>query len=438
MTPYKLGNIRLNGILGIDPDTEGLITQIEDALQEGVLPSESGVVISETIQSELDIELGHTLYLDEKPLIVVGILGDRATLGLKELDGSSFLPSKLVNIDPTGERPQIVTELCEPSEFVVVHYSTALGKALTGITRISVSVDSDFDTGAFAERLALERGYMAWSTSPEGIVLATLGSFFEGKGMPLIVPWAIVVLNVVITMLNSMFERREEIHILSSVGLNPAQIAAIFMSEAAIVGFTAGGLGYLSGLGVYKALSFFGLALEVRQKVSAFWSLASIGIAMTAVLMGAYAALRSSIVITPSLMRRWRMEKRDVKYFEPYEMTIPVRFLQAEKDGYYSFMLQALKRLENHPTRMTSSIKTKKLGDGGMRIDFIYRSPGSMTENFYTKNTIFIEKGVEKGEMGVRLKTSGDQDWAYAVGSLIRMISMRWSTTQKSPKISED
>jgi hypothetical protein len=438
MTPYKLGNIRLNGILGIDPDTEGLITQIEDALQEGVLPLESGVVISETIQSGLDIELGHTLYLDEKPLIVVGILGDRATLGLKELDGSSFLPSKLVNIDPTGERPQIVTELCEPSEFVVVHYSTALGKALTGITRISVSVDSDFDTGAFAERLALERGYMAWSTSPEGIVLATLGSFFEGKGMPLIVPWAIVVLNVVITMLNSMFERREEIHILSSVGLNPAQIAAIFMSEAAIVGFTAGGLGYLSGLGVYKALSFFGLALEVRQKVSAFWSLASIGIAMTAVLMGAYAALRSSIVITPSLMRRWRMEKRDVKYFEPYEMTIPVRFLQAETDGYYSFMLQALKRLENHPTRMTSSIKTKKLGDGGMRIDFIYRSPGSMTENFYTKNTIFIEKGVEKGEMGVRLKTSGDQDWAYAVGSLIRMISMRWSTTQKSPKVSED
>jgi hypothetical protein len=438
MTPYKVGSISLNGMLGVDPDTEGLITQIEDALQEGSLPSRTGIVISETIKSELDVELGYTLYLDETPLIVEGILDDGDTRDLKELDSSSFLPSKLVNIDPTGERPHIVTELCEPSEFVIVHYTTALSKALTGITRIAVSVDSGFDTGAFAERLALERGYMAWSTSPEGVHMATLGSFFEGKGMPLLVPWAIVVLNVVITMLNSMFERREEIHILSSVGLNPAQIAAIFMSEAAIVGFTAGGLGYLSGLGVYKALSFFGLALEVRQKISAFWSLASIGIAMSAVLMGAYAALRSSIVITPSLMRRWRMDKREVKYFEPYQMKIPVRFLYAEMDEYTDFVLNALKRLETHPTRMTSSIKTQQLGDRGMRIDFVYKSPGALAENFYTKNTLIIERGAEEGEMSVVLGSGGDQEWAYAVGSLIRMISMRWSMTQKNPEVGWD
>jgi hypothetical protein len=210
------------------------------------------------------------------------------------------------------------------------------------------------------------------------------------------------------------------------------------MSEAAIVGFTAGGLGYLSGLGVYKALSFFGLALEVRQKISAFWSLASIGIAMSAVLMGAYAALRSSIVITPSLMRRWRMDKREVKYFEPYQMKIPVRFLYAEMDEYTDFVLNALKRLETHPTRMTSSIKTQQLGDRGMRIDFVYKSPGALAENFYTKNTLIIERGAEEGEMSVVLGSGGDQEWAYAVGSLIRMISMRWSMTQKNPEVGWD
>jgi hypothetical protein len=308
--------------------------------------------------------------------------------------------------------------------------------ALTGITRIAASVGPGYDAGAFAERLALERGYLAWSSSPEGIHLASLGSFFEGKGMPLLVPWAIVVLNVVLTMLNSMFERREEIHILSSVGLNPAQIAAIFMSEAAIVGFTAGGLGYLGGLGVYKGLAFFGLALEVRQKVSAFWSLASIGIAMTAVLMGAYVALRSSIVITPSLMRRWKMDKSDVKFFEPYEMRVPVRFLPEEMGGYADYMLQALRRLKTHHTKSTSSIKTQDLDDGGMRIDFVYKSPGSIAENFFTKNTLLIEKG-EEDEMRVRLRCSADREWAYIVGSLIRMISMRWSTTKRMPMIDE-
>ncbi|MBC8223937.1 hypothetical protein H8E65_05065 [Candidatus Bathyarchaeota archaeon] len=431
--PYSLGGARVFGVLGIDPDQEKFITPIGDALQEGALPSTSGIVISEALKSELDVGLGYTLYLNDQPLIVEGVMDDRAIRALKEIDGSSYLPSKLVNTDPLGERPQIVVELCEPSEFVIVHYSTALSLALTGITRIAVSVGPGYDAGVFAERLALERGYLAWSSSPEGIHLASLGSFFEGKGMPLLVPWAIVVLNVVLTMLNSMFERREEIHILSSVGLNPAQIAAIFMSEAAIVGFAAGGLGYLGGLGVYKGLAFFGLALEVRQKVSAFWSLASIGIAMTAVFMGAYVALRSSIVITPSLMRRWRMEKSDVKYFEPFEMRVPVRFLQAEMGGYADYMLQALRRLETHPTRSTSSIKTQDLDDGGMRIDFVYKSPGSLAENFFTKNTLLIEMGAEEDEMSVRLRCSADREWAHVAGSLIRMISMRWSTTKRAP-----
>jgi len=433
MAPYRLGDTRVFGVLGIDPDREKFIPPLEDALQEGALPSTTGIVISEALKSELDVDLGHTLYLNDRPMIVEGIMDDGAIRGLKEIDGSSYLPSKLVNIAPLGEIPEILLKLCEPSEFIIVHYSTALSLTLTGITRIALSVGPGYDAGAFAERLALERGYLAWSSSPEGVHLASLGSFFEGKGMPLLVPWAIVVLNVVLTMLNSMFERRKEIHILSSVGLNPAQIAAIFMSEAAIVGFAAGGLGYLGGLGVYKGLAFFGLALEVRQKVSAFWSLASIGIAMTAVFIGAYVALRSSIVITPSLMRRWRMDKSDVKYFEPYEMRIPVRFLPEEMGEYTDYMLQALRRLETHLTRSTSSIKTQDLDDGGMRIDFVYKSPGSLAENFFTKNTLLIEKDVEEDEMIVRLRSSADQEWAYIVGSLIRMISMRWSTTKKAP-----
>jgi ABC-type lipoprotein release transport system permease subunit len=431
MALYTLGDTRVFGVLGIDPDQETFITPIEHTLQEGDLPSTSGIVIGEALKAELNVDLGDTLILNIKPFVVEGIMDDAAIQGLKEVDRSSYLPSKLVNRDPFGDMPDIVVELCEPSEFVIVHYSAALSLPVTGITRIAVSVEPGYEAEAFAERLALERGYMVWSSSQEGVHLASLGSFFEGKGMPLLVPWAIVVLNVVLTMLNSMFERREEIHILSSVGLNPAQIAAIFMSEAAIVGFAAGGLGYLGGMGVYKGLAFFGLALEVRQKVSALWSLASIGIAMTAVFMGAYVALRSSIVITPSLTRRWKMEERDITYFEPYEMIIPVRFLQEDAKEYTDFMLRALSRLETHRTRLTSRIQTEELALGGMKINFIYRSISSVADNFYTKNTLTIERGTEEGEMSVRLSSSGDWMWAHATGSLIRMISMRWSMTQE-------
>jgi hypothetical protein len=250
------------------------------------------------------------------------------------------------------------------------------------------------------------------------------------------VPWVIVVLNVVITMLNSMFERRREIHILSSVGLNPAQIAAIFVAEASILGLTAGGLGYLGGLGVYKGMAVVGLSLEVRQKVSAFWSLASIGIAMTAVLMGAFASLRSSVVITPSLMRRWRIEDQGGG-FEAVEMSIPVRLLREEVDGFVAYVVGALKDLEDDPVKNTSSIKVFS-EEEDVRIEFIYKAPTSTVGNFYTKNSIHIERDGEDGEVGVRLSTYGDREWAHTTGSLVRMIAMRWSTSQERIELAKN
>ena len=360
-----------------------------------------------------------------------GVLDDVAPGRLKDLDGSPYLPRRMVNLNPGGEVPQYSVEPCDPSEYVIVHVSDALRIALVGISRVAITVNVGVDVNAFAERLALERGYSAWSASADGVYLARLSSYIEGKGLPLMVPWAIVVLNVVITMLNSMFERRKDIHILSSVGLNPAQISAIFVAEASILGLTAGGIGYLGGLSIYKGMALINLSLEVRQKVSAFWSLASIGISMTAVLMGAFASLKSSVVITPSLMRKWRIEDQEGGFFEPLEITIPVRLLQEEVDGFIAFVVGVLKDLEDDPDKKTSSIKVFDSEVEEVRIDFIYKSSGSTASNFYSKNSLLIERDAENGEVGVRLSSYGDPEWAHITGSLVRMIAMRWSTSHE-------
>ncbi len=417
------------GVMGIEPSLEGPVMPLADALIEGELPSEIGIVITESLKDSLGVGLGDVLSLSGVEVELDGVLDDIAPGKLKDLDGSIYLPKKMVNLDPEGEVPQYVVRPCEPTEYVIVHVSTALRMALVGISRVAITVKGGVDVNAFAERLALERGYSAYSASADGVYLARLGGYVEGKGLPLMVPWVIVVLNVVITMLNSMFERRREIHILSSVGLNPAQIAAIFVAEASILGLTAGGLGYLGGLGVYKGMAIVGLSLEVRQKVSAFWSLASIGIAMTAVLMGAFASLRSSVVITPSLMRRWRIEDQRGG-FEAVEMPIPVRLLREEMDGFVAYVVRALKDLEDDPVKNTSSIKVFS-EEEDVRIEFIYKAPSSTVGNFYTKNSIQIERDGEDGEVGVRLSTYGDREWAHTTGSLVRMIAMRWSTSQE-------
>ena len=428
MRPYtSLNGLPIWGVLGLESASEAEITGISKALKQGELPTGDGVAISESLRESLGVEMGDDLSLSGTPLTLVGVLDDDSLRSLREIDGQSYLPGKLVNVNPEGELPDFVLEQCEPSEVVVLHISKASRMHLVGITRVAVKVGFGVDAVAFAERLALERDYWAWASSVEGVYHARLGSYFEGKGLPLIVPWGIVVLNVVVTMLNSMYERRREIHILSSVGLNPAQIAAIFVAEASIIGLTAGGMGYLTGLGVYKGLGALGLALEVRQKVSSFWSLASIGIAMTAVLMGALSALKSSVVITPSLRRRWRIEEGEKKIFEPYEIVIPVRLLPEDVDGFVEFVVRGLRKLEGDTLRTTSSIKVfEKTEEAEVHVDFVYKTVGAVTSNFYTKNSLLIERTPD-GEVVVRLRSYGEKEWAHTTGSLVRMLAMRWS-----------
>jgi len=210
------------------------------------------------------------------------------------------------------------------------------------------------------------------------------------------------------------------------VGLNPAQIATIFVAEASIIAVAAGGTGYLAGLVLYRAMAFFELALEVHQKISAFWSLASIGIAMTAVLMGAFAALRGSVIITPSLTRRWRFEEDREDFMEPWEIYVPIKLLPEEVESFFEFFVRALRAREGNPVRRTSSIRVSTEAEGAAkRVDFVYRD--AETGQFYTRNALTVERSAD-GKVAVRLRTYSDKVWAHTAGTMVRLIAIEWST----------
>jgi ABC-type lipoprotein release transport system permease subunit len=421
---YALNDQAIMGVIGMNPTTESEIIQLEAVLVEGVLPSENGIMISRRLQKDLDVILGDLLSLGNYDLQLQGIFDDGSMQKLMDFDGNNYLPKKIVNQNPEGEIPILVEEICSPNEVAIVHLSKAKDMPILGISRIDVKPAPTANVNELAERLALERGFKVWASTSNGIHLAQLSNYLEGKGLPLIIPWAIVVLNVVITMLNSLFERRKEIGILSSVGLNPAQISGIFVAEAMIIGLIGGGAGYLLGLGLYKGMAYIGATLEVHQKISAFWSLASIGLSISAVLTGAMAALKSSVVITPSLMRRWRIDRNQTHFNEPWRMEIPVKLLPREKSEFQNFALDFLEDLKNHPLKVTSQIKLRE--DEATRIDFIYRSAQSTGENFYTKNSVIIQS--EDGIYNVKLESLGELNWVHQVGSMVRMMAMEWST----------
>jgi hypothetical protein len=169
-----------------------------------------------------------------------------------------------------------------------------------------------------------------------------LAEYSEAKGLSVMIPWVIVVLNVIITMLNSMFERRREIAVLSSVGLNPSHIGGIFLAEAAVIGASGGGIGYLMGLGGYRGMLALSIAVEVRQKVSAVWSVASVAVAVAAVLVGTAIALRSSVVVTPSLLRRWTEGEKIEGTGGQWEFQMPIRLHEEGVIALFGYLKTAI------------------------------------------------------------------------------------------------
>ena len=418
----SLSGNRIYSIIGVNVANESRVVPLDSALSSGSLPGPGEVALSVSLVMKLGLKLGDTVRLRDRVLTLSGLLDDATFSALTDLDGTAYIPDKWVNLSPPGDPAYWERQATLASEAALVDYSTARLTRSLGVTRIALAVEEGRDT--FAERLALQRGYLTWSASGTSVVFSALGSYLEGKGLPLIIPWAIVVLNVVVTMLNSLFERRREISILSSVGLNPAEISSIFVAEASITGFIAGGLGYLAGLSLYTLMPVLGLALEVHQKVSAVWTLAAIGISISAVLVGAFAALRSSIVITPSLTRKWKMVEGQGGFNAPWVIPVPVKMEAADVDSYVDYMLGRLRGLENDQVRMTARVAVERRGEARV-ISFIYKSYQATTGNFYTKNYVYVEPS--DGVYVVRLESAGGEDWAHETGTLIRLISMEWS-----------
>ena len=435
LIPYTSSNeYTIRGIIGIDA-SEDLFTSIKDIVVEGsYIDGTAGqALISITLRDKLDFDLGDQFSLRGLTLNVVGFFDNDRLKNKRDIDGSTFLPGKLVSIGREEDLPEIFQETCEPEETIISDIETALRLPLTGISRIDILVGGDHDARDFSERLALERGYRTLSSSGEGVYTAQLGTSLQWKGFPVLIPGLIVVLNVGAMMLNAMFERRKEINILSAIGLNPAQISAIFVAEAVIIGGIGGGIGYLLGISLYKPMALLKLTVEVGQKVSAAWSLGAVGISMAAVVVGATLALKWSVGITPSLKRRWRIEPHERNLMDPYIMKIPFKVNRYELNEFSEYVLKVLRSYSNDPLYKTESITVQSIGDQAnivKQITFIHRATTITVGQFYTKNVIIIEK-TEDELYCVKLVSSGEREWAHKTGSFVRHIALAYSTNKK-------
>jgi ABC-type lipoprotein release transport system permease subunit len=431
----RIGIIPVFGIVGIRPQLEAKINHIDTAIIKGRYLEDSAgeVLISTGMAKKLGATVGDsfTIPVQEKihELTIVGLLDEDLLTELTDIDGKPLLPNKIIEwarIEYDG--PDYVVEAlapCSPDEVIWVNLKTGENMTALQLLRLNIILEEDADILEFARATALNRGFRAWASTTTGVFLAQLNEYFEGKGLPIVIPWLIVVLNVVVTMMNAYYERRHEVMIYSSIGMNPRHISSIFLAEAAVIGVVGGCLGYLIGLGAYKFIYILTPALQVKQKVSAIWSLAAIGISLMAVIIGGLSALLNSTAITPSLRRHWTIDKKQESNKETL-IVIPVQVYEEEVEDYIKFLNMELDYARTGRAMMVKMLKMSQSAENRWEFSFIYCSSSAQISALYTRNRLIVEKPQGKNYT-TTLFTIGESDSVKQAGSFLRQIGLDWS-----------
>jgi hypothetical protein len=280
--------------------------------------------------------------------------------------------------------------------------------------------------------MALAREYSVWVSTGAEVLSASMTDTIAGKGFGVSIPWLIVVLNVLATMMGSMYERRGEINILSSVGLNPTHISGVFLAEALITGVTAGGLGYLVGLGWYPVMRAITDAPVVNQKVSALWVLGSLAIAVTAVVAGSILALRRSTVITPSFIRNWRLEG-STSIDDTWSVALPNKVKSEEVEALLRYLRDSLSAFDDRESS-PNIYGVKQVSDGEARrvISFTYREVPTNIGAKTSYNRLVVEPGEEADVYGVTLVSKGTREAVESTVVFMRKLMIQWTVFSRS------
>ena len=447
-TPYCYVNgVPIYGVMGIRPSLEAQINSLDEALTAGeyLQDDAEGVMISGGLADKLGLESGDDLPLAVQGstimLEIIGILDNDALESVIDLDGAPLLNRKIIDIKRVEQDgPDFIVEglvPCSPDEVIITTISVASQMPNLGISRLSILVEEDIDLAEYSQMMALNRGLRVWSSTGENVYLAQLATYFEGKGLPITVPWIVVVLNVIATMLNSYHERRREVTIYSFIGMNPSHISGIFLAEAAVIGVVGGSLGYLLGLSSYKLMYLLMPAIQVKQKVSAIWSIAALAISLTAVLMGGVIALKRSTAITPSLIRKWRLEEGErMQHTEPHKLVIPTRITGNELDEFMEHIHIKLESARVAYGMTTSQIRDLPTEDEktGREVEFYYKSDDATLSGLYTRNFLHVDEG-DGGYFNVTLSSIGGEDAVVKTGTFVRQIILEWSISRGRIKV---
>jgi hypothetical protein len=306
-------------------------------------------------------------------LTVIGILDDSGLRATLDLDGESLIPadfslSKKYQTESRSTSQAFRSFLrLDPSTCFVT--PAGFAQSLGGEVRsIAVRFQDEGETRAALESLMprLRMNLYAAVLGADGLEVRQFsvlqGSKSAGLGLVLVqmLISAVFVLN---TMVASVYERKREIGIFSSIGLAPNHIAVLFFAESCVYGVLGAVIGYFLAQGVARAVIQTGLVPGLFLNFSATSAVLAAGIVLAVVLLSTiYPARVASRLAAPAYEAEIQTEPEG----DRWEILLPFRVASDDAEPLIRFFGDWLRGHEEHAVGdfVTDKTSWKDMGEG--------------------------------------------------------------------------
>ncbi len=357
------------------------ITIEESKLLEGaIMPGEGsiftpGIIKAALISKKLADALSKDLGVEIKPgskinvygiqISIMGILDDEigAKLLEKDLDQRGIIPP-----DPTATSMGRTYAPLDFSNLLIVPYDFAryyfnvLPNTISASTQSTTVTDEELWIRSFDFTLIAPFDIYYGAKDKNIAFVAAKRDIYSLSGTEnMIVPLLLSSLTILSMMLSSVYERTKEIATLSTVGLSPRHIGAIFIMESIALAFFGSFIGYVIGAGVTSVLwTFKAYPADLIPNVSSNVIITVMGVMMIATMLSSiYPVIKASKLATPSLLRKWRIGSKPVENM--WSVSFPFNATADESLGVLNFLAEFFEASSTERTGLFMILKPVKI-----------------------------------------------------------------------------
>jgi len=318
--PLRNGDnqIILQGLIGLSSN-EPSVTGLDKLLSSGhwfTPDTFNSIIISDSAARELGITVEErpTIYLWDRPFTVIGTFPGDVLDTTLDLDGEPLTPVTFPE-EETLDMSDAEYDALESGDDIrsfqsrythVPAASTAIIPADTLLAMggklkdIAIRPDDGTNIGEVASRLVDRFSLAIFTGTNDGVWLYNLSDTMAYSGVPnIIIPLLISILIVLNTMISSVYERKNEIAIYTSVGLAPSHVGFLFVAEAMALAVISVVLGYLVAQvssSLFSGTSFWaGITVNYSSMAGVAAMILVIGVVLISVIYPSRVAARIAI-----------------------------------------------------------------------------------------------------------------------------------------------